>query len=611
MRKLIHSKFEIILSFLKITDTIENNWFSDNFFSRISLPFGISLTDELNQQLDFISEYNTAPETLYKVKYQDDDEISDAEFEILEEVNSELQCTYETGLDEFATWNKRLEELPLLELTLPEGTTIYEHAASMVGSTFPAVDYCFPAVHVDEYDTDDGTFGDFKKIVNLYQDGEFVTNWVDVLNVSHIRNIMHPAVFWLYILRVGFQDAGFLLAGDIINDAELKKTAVFAFKENFRRREPFYVEIIKFYNEYSEVVYMSDQIMMCNYYFSVNLEIWGEYTINGTITTLGWFTEVHPNIVIFLNGNIIWARSDLSNAGTTAADVEQFFVTEQGGVNELVVYVLSGVPTGVNDVITYVMDLGITLVDEYDQNGDSIPVIENLPVVNLKKAVPDMTFGEFVKLTKNWFNYDFTPVGNTIYMNQIQKNVESNDPMDLQFSEIRNPIRKFKKGTSFYLKFADIESKVYKYDNVFHSAAGVITENIVTDTKTSTIEINAIPLPQLNREGIETAHAFEISDSRVLALQYTGLRDGVNTTGPTTNLLLPAVHFSYWKKWFDFRIKSVGFKWLFRTEKVNLDGLHIKREVYAYKHSHLIKSMTRTEIEPNLYEIEIETEAKR
>jgi len=61
MRKLIHSKFELDLSPFKVSDTEENNWFSDSFFTKYSFPFEIDLTDDLDIALEFISQYNTIP----------------------------------------------------------------------------------------------------------------------------------------------------------------------------------------------------------------------------------------------------------------------------------------------------------------------------------------------------------------------------------------------------------------------------------------------------------------------------------------------------------------------------------------------------------------------
>ena len=41
-----------------------------------------------------------------------------------------------------------------------------------------------------------------------------VVNDTDVAN----RNIIHPLPYLLYVLEIGFKDAGFILSGDVLND---------------------------------------------------------------------------------------------------------------------------------------------------------------------------------------------------------------------------------------------------------------------------------------------------------------------------------------------------------------------------------------------------------
>ena len=68
MKKLIGSNFELELSNYAITSTDENPWFSDAFSSKITYPFEIQLTDELDIAFGFISRTSSVP-TLFDVKY--------------------------------------------------------------------------------------------------------------------------------------------------------------------------------------------------------------------------------------------------------------------------------------------------------------------------------------------------------------------------------------------------------------------------------------------------------------------------------------------------------------------------------------------------------------
>ena len=47
MRKFICSNFELDLSKLKVTDNLQNPWFSDKFFVKVSFPFEMDLSDDV------------------------------------------------------------------------------------------------------------------------------------------------------------------------------------------------------------------------------------------------------------------------------------------------------------------------------------------------------------------------------------------------------------------------------------------------------------------------------------------------------------------------------------------------------------------------------------
>jgi len=615
-RKLIHSKFEIDLGNFQISDATENNWFSDTFFSRYSFPFNIDLEEDLDVALGFISRYNTFPETLYPLKYVEDNVISDAEFEVQEVNDNVLQCVYETGLDEFPSWNKKLSELSLFKIVLPHGTTIYQYAAAMVNKVWPEVNFCFPAVHIDYIDTEDNYWLDFEGTVNNYKDDAFIEN-VFVGNNSINKNIMQPAIFALYILQRGFADEGFELAGDILGDPTMQKLAFFSPTEYYKKREPIEIPV---FNDYTHPI---GQVLGSLGYIPVHLTIvdvpiWGRYLIVGTISTYGVYgsntpPENGPTAGIAFNDTLIWSAPDLVSNNSWNIEVE--FISTSSPINNLSVRANS-VHGYTNEIGTFYksIELTVVLIEEYDVDGHGIPSIQNEDKVDLTKAVADMTFGEYVKVIKNWFNYDFTPVGNQIVMNRIQDEINFVDAMDLSHWEVKNPTRRFQKGMSFNLKFRDVtipNEATYKYTfkQVYQSAAGYVYENFKTDTKTSIIEIDAIPLPLLVRNEIKTAHCFEDDQSKLYGLLYTGIVAGKNMSQDPAPIEIPAVHLKYWWKWFSFRINSIGFKWVFKAFGYHISNLHVKRKVFAYGNYHLIKSLIRTEIKPDIFEVEIDTES--
>ena len=173
----------------------------------------------------------------------------------------------------------------------------------------------------------------------------------------------------------------------------------------------------------------------------------------------------------------------------------------------------------------------------------------------------------------------------------------------------KRPLRKFSQGTSFLLKFQDIDNKDYTFLPVFHSQNGIVNSGYVTDDKTTTIEINALPLPLLTRNSVQTAHALEQNDSKVFLVCYDGIFNGNNLAQPNNDYLIPAVHLAYWLKWFNFRINSHGFNWLFKSWNEAVMNLKAKTKIFAYNRVHIIKTINKTELKPDLFEIDITTEA--
>lgn len=157
------------------------------------------------------------------------------------------------------------------------------------------------------------------------------------------------------------------------------------------------------------------------------------------------------------------------------------------------------------------------------------------------------------------------------------------------------------------LKFNDIDSTDYKYDPVFQSEAVTTTNNYVTDDKTSTIEIAALPLPLLTRSGVQTAHAFEEDNSKVFLVVDFNSATGLNIAKSPFEYLIPQIHERYWKEWFTTRIFAQGFRWNFTAWWEDIDALTTKSKVFAYNRYHLVKNINKTERNPDLFDVEIET----
>ncbi len=606
MRKLIHSKFELDLSNFNISETEENNWFSDSFFTKYLFPFEINLDKDLDVAFGFISEYNTNPVTYYECKYLHDNYIGDAIFEI-DQMQEKLSATLRFGFEELPSFDKKLSELSLDVFDLPTGVSIYQHAETIINQTWPAVNYNFPQIHTDKYDTGQFPWGYFTKIINNRINGAFLTNYYDTINIEEVnRSIMQPLPYWIHILKRGMFDANYILSGEILNDVRLQKACLFSVVDYYKTID------LKFYNiniQESERYGLDapDGNHFRNYFYkSITINDIGFFILSGSFN-LNYGFQYGTYLRIYHNGTMIYDKTDLGFNGPDEYNEQVEFTINFTTNNNLIEIRSMQLTEDFTD--REVCDFDINTLAFGNVDGTFNTSVYNENKINLKKAVPDMTFGDFVKMIKNYFNYDLTIVGNLAIMNKVESKINYNDVLDLQFSEVKRPIRKFHSGVSYLLKFVDVEYPAKPYLPVFQNQSTVVTSGFKTDERTNTIEINALPLPLLNRNGVDTAFASEDDNSKPYLVVYDGLVNGKNISKPIDEYLLPSVHAAYWRKWFDLRIKPHSFSWSFKSWIEKIIDLKAKTKVYAFGNVHIIKSITKTQLKEDLYQIDLETES--
>jgi hypothetical protein len=335
----------------------------------------------------------------------------------------------------------------------------------------------------------------------------------------------------------------------------------------------------------------------------------GKYNISGTIKCLRWsrfgtyFKVKYRNTVIFEQRSSSTDSFHGSEFRDYQVDVN-FETIVDANVNDITI---EGYQYFTEDQV--IVNLTINAIRLNDALGAAIPTIVNENKVDLTKAVPDMSFVDFIKVVKNWFNYDLTTIGKLAIMNPIEHEINYGESIDLRFAETKKPLRKFSQGKSFLLQFQEIDNKEFTFLPVFQSQAGTVNSGYVIDDKTTPIEINGLPLPLLTRGTAQTAYALEQNNSKAYLVCYDGLYNGNNLAKPNTDYLIPAVHLAYWQKWFSFRINSHGFNWSFKSWNEFIMNLKVKSKIFAYQRVHIIKTINKTEIKPDLFEIDIETEA--
>lgn len=624
MRKIIHSKFELDLSNKKITDISENPIFSDKFSAKYSYPIDIDLDDDLDIAFGFISFYNSSePLTYIDVTYNHNDVLSPAILEVEEIQGRKMQITISWGFEEFPSFPKKLSELSLDKF---EVANIYTHAAGIISQTYPAVNYNFPQIHTDKIDTEDDIWFAFEKILNNYKEGAFLENYVDIVeDITYNKNIMQPLPYLLHILERGFSDGNHLFAGNFKEHPLIKKLVVYTDATYHTTFE----------QESYTVMKMSDTAVLLNKIiegtFPFNSFTWSSLTITDPQVTYAKYTEVvtisdpgkyrivgsiHLHLMkyktsfikIFYRGTEIFSYDPFIIDGFSkrTVNIDVVFETLSDLLpNEITIISEQRIT---NDKVIF--DLSINPIRLHDTTGEAVPTVLNPNQIDLTRAVADMTFGDFLTTLKNWFNLSTDYINGVAYVNFVQDDVDYASMKDYTMFEVMEPLRKLQKGNSFLLKFQDVDSKEYNYQPVFHSATMITNSGFKTDEKTTEIQINGYPLPFPFRNGVQTAHAFEESNDKVQLVIYDGTTGGLNLAKDPTDLLLPSIHINFFKKWFDRRINSQAFLWSFLADSFDLLNKSVKDKINCYSRIHLIKTISKTEIEPEIFEVEIETEAE-
>ena len=609
MHKFITSNFELDLSTYEISLVEENYWFSDTYFTKYSFPTDIKIGEELQKELGYLFDHNFADaETIFEGTYVNGDVMERGLLEVENVLdNQTLSVSIKWGFEELPCFKKKLSELSLDKFELPEGVSIYNYAVTIIPQTWPAVNFNFPQIHTDKIDTSDDVYAFFEKIINNYKDGAFLINEVDIVeDITYNRNIMQPLPYHLHLLTRAFAEDGYTLKGDLVEDEIFQKKLLFGDVDYATTFDQQSVSLILMSTEGTP-----SNLIYSNYSKTVDIPFPGKYRVVGRVTMKiitsnipKWIEIRYRNTVLFTK----WRSVMLFNSGQTVSyDVDAIFETiSDDQPNSITVTSFQNATFG--DDILIIADLNINPIRLHDTSGEAIPTIINQNKIDLPRAVPDVQFVDYLKYLKNKYNVDLTIKGKDVFMNFVKNEIRDAETIDLTAYEVKAPLRKKNKGISFLLKFADVDNPDYKYLPIFQNANGFTSSSFTTDEKTNEITLDGLPLPLLFRNGVQTAHAFENSNDKIYSVIYDGLTAGLNLCKDPTPILIPAVHEKYNKAWFENRIYATGYVWQFKLIPEVARFLNSKSKVFAYGRNHITKLVTKTQIKPGVWEIDLETE---
>jgi hypothetical protein len=596
MHKIIHPTFELDLTSYAISVVDENYWFSDQLFTKFSFPFTFELTEDLIEVFGELLDDNAKfIETSFNVQYAIGNQLENSVFEIESQIGKQVTSTFRYGFDELPNYNKKLSELPLEETVIAD---VYTHAKSIIPLTWPTVNYNYPQIYTDKYDTTEKTWESFAGKINNYVAGDFLENTFTDENFAN-KNIIQPIPYVLHILTQGFLDAGFTLKGDILTNPILLKMLLFTDIDYFDLRGNIQ-DYIMFRSEITstagEVAYYADTLELqpdSTYKITGKLNSYSKSSSNGY--TLSYSRIEYKGTAITGTGGI----SNLENE----SEIDVTFMTDSDtdSATQILTFNASGYKDFIQSHQT-LYDIKIERVLE-----DSPSEVRLYDKVKLTEVVPDVTFGKLISEIRKWFNFEVNPVGNDIYMNFIENQINYNEATDLSNSEVLKPKREFYKLDSLLLKFKEPDNVQFSYESIYQNKEIILKNESLVNDNTEKIEIDILPLPQKSYFFVETANSFDLGgNTKMYGILYNGLVNNLNLTQDPAPMLIPAIHENYHKNWFIFRLLAIIYTWAFKMYAEEL--LKIKKKVFAYGRYHVVKTIDKTQISEDLFDVEIETE---
>lgn len=589
------------LAGIKISVQESNAKVSDTLFTKFTFPFDVYADQEF---LDNYGDYTSfeSSELLNRIPGQMvfENKLYEAVLFIKNVLGRRITAQIDFGFEDVPNFDKKLSELPLEQFDV---TDIHTFAKTVAAKKYPETNFNFPRIFTKKYPTTDEVWKNFDGYINdLKKDGtEMRRNYIDGVGDIYNVNIIHPCPYILYLLKAGFAEAGYMLAGDILTDANLLQKTVYSGTEYFSRLTQNRQGLRVMSSDY-----VAQQGWLVRFEKTLTIEKKGKYRIIGYFRSQKsiWGTGLG---VINLNGSRIYTF----NKPDKVDKVDHFNLEININQDNSTLFfgLLDPKNLSMTEPVMSVDVINLNLANEAQYTGTDLGVITNRNEVNLKLAVPDITFGDLVRIVKNWFNYDVEIREKTVYMNLIAKEGNAN-VKDFTFMEVpQNMVsRELLNKKSFLLKFPDMDGGIKK-DSMYYDIDGPKL-NGTAKTDTTTININGylMPLTLPKPGGYNTATVLKESSDILALVEYAGLLNGQNNATYSPGCDFPELFDSNWLTWLQQRIKGHEFSWRKTASVERLCQYSVKDLIFCYNNIHIIKTINKYRVSDDYYDVEITTE---
>lgn len=649
--KIIHRDFEIDLLDKNVDYTEQNQWFVNGAPINFTLPVSMTLTRELDEVFNMLSHLNSnVRQTTFDVKIYKMNKFYDAIMSIESIRDLDLEISFKYGFEEYPNFSKALREIPMEE---KEVTGLRLDANAVKPLSYPDTNYKYPAVFIpiDIIQDNSTRFDSFEGIINLFEAGAYVENTVDqVDNIAINRSIIQPFPYLIYVLKQGFADAGYTLAGDILEDEKIQKvlfgqvsdyyitfsptqqewvlktTDLLPFTDNSGNDSTVPGEFIEDPNTsnlpelirtiiHNEVINQSWPVFIFAqgwFYETLTVTDTGSYKLAGNLVEKKRKFAI-SFLYIYIDDELVYEslHSDsLQEERSFFESVEfDFVVTSSSTIK---VYTMNAIDYNQEQteiLESNIVDLTLTKIADL-VNGELVPALNEANKVKLNETMPNKNFGELVKAVMAWRNLDIRPDFTTkeVSMNRIDTAISLPVTQDLRDTEVRHPLREPNQKKSFLLKFDSAQDNP-DYKQLLYSRNGEQIERIQIDENTE--EINIGLLPMFNKAvGVLNTANFEDKNDNILPVFYhDDATTQDNATLDPTSLMVPTVFEQDYKTWLSFRLYSQTFKWSNILTIEDALVLSTYNRSFAYNQNHLLRQLVVRLIDKDFAEVDFESEA--
>lgn len=598
--KFYNENFTLDLTKQKMNLQENNARFNDKSFTKFTFPFDCYIEDQFVHYIgDYMSHENTGLKNVLDGIFLHENKLSEAKLTIISIQGAKLTGQIDYGFEDIPNFDKKLSELPLAKFSVDD---IHIYAKNICEKKYPEVNFNFPRMFTKKYSPEDELWDAFDGYYNdLKPDGsEMRRNYLDEnLDIYNV-NIIHPCPHVLYLLKTGFADKGLTLKGDILTDADLAQRWVFSGIPYFSTKSQIRYEFKFDSNAYDEVR-QNDYV---NYLKEVTVLKAGSYKLTGFLEFFK-AKKMWAVYQIALNNSIIYYKFVDDNRDTILEKINfDMLVNVSENDSRLQIYIHTQQHDWVHQ-ISFLNFTSTTMMESEMIEEDS-NVVTNKNEVDLTRAVPDITFGEFVNRIKNWFNYELDVVGKDIYMNKLNK-----DPSDIksfQQYEVNEPKRSLLNQRSFLIRFEDLDDDI-KQNSMYYDVNGIkMNGEPKTDTTTIDIDGYAMPVEEAKPNGYITAIVKKDSSTTLALVCYDGLFGVQNNAKNPAGCAFPELWEKNWYKFLRQRITGSKYEDSFLAYIDDISKYTVKTHIFWHNNVHQITNWGKDMVTEDVYKITINTE---